>query len=323
MAGAASGRRAASCFRVFCGGRRASCRAPICGCRSTSALKGLVLFFAATAVTAHARRRPYQDGDFRRDRLVGPGDQRSRDHRPERNLRGRRSRCDWRSAPIPRSSRSTRSRRASASRQLPWVKRVTIRKLYPDTLQVAISEREPYAIWQHDGRVVLITKDGKVISDHVDAALQEPADGRRRRRRRAGQRIRLAPRGVSDLRPPRQRRRPGHRPALERGAQQWRRDHAARGGSGIGADPGRRPRRRARHPLPRDRRGRPAAAQPAGLPPDREGLRGARGAPQGAQARRARTPDEDCSAIPTRSAPSSVGRRSSRSSTSARARSAA
>ncbi len=53
--------------------------------------------------------------------------------------------------------------------KLPWVKRVTIRKLYPDTLQVAISERQPFAIWQHDGAVVLITKDGKVISDHVDA----------------------------------------------------------------------------------------------------------------------------------------------------------
>ncbi|MCB1489819.1 MAG: cell division protein FtsQ/DivIB [Bauldia sp.] len=53
--------------------------------------------------------------------------------------------------------------------QLPWVKRVTIRKLYPDTLQVAIVERQPYAIWQHDGAVALITKDGKVLSDHVDS----------------------------------------------------------------------------------------------------------------------------------------------------------
>ena len=53
--------------------------------------------------------------------------------------------------------------------QLPWVKRVTIRKLYPDTLQVGIVERQPYAIWQHDGAVVLINKDGRVLADHVDS----------------------------------------------------------------------------------------------------------------------------------------------------------
>ncbi len=52
---------------------------------------------------------------------------------------------------------------------LPWVKRVTIRKLYPDTLKVAISERRPFAIWQHDGAVSLINKDGNVITDHVDS----------------------------------------------------------------------------------------------------------------------------------------------------------
>ena len=53
--------------------------------------------------------------------------------------------------------------------RLPWVKRVTIRKLYPDTLQVGIVERQPYAIWQHDGAVVLINKDGRVLADHVDS----------------------------------------------------------------------------------------------------------------------------------------------------------
>jgi cell division protein FtsQ len=51
---------------------------------------------------------------------------------------------------------------------MPWVKEARIKKLYPDTLQIAITERSPYAIWQHDGGVVsLIDKDGKVIIDDV------------------------------------------------------------------------------------------------------------------------------------------------------------
>lgn len=51
---------------------------------------------------------------------------------------------------------------------MPWVKEARIKKLYPDTLQIAITERSPFAIWQHDGGVVsLIDKDGKVIIDDV------------------------------------------------------------------------------------------------------------------------------------------------------------
>ena len=50
---------------------------------------------------------------------------------------------------------------------LPWVEQATIRKLYPDTLQVRIAERTPYAIWQHDTHVSLIDAEGKVISDDV------------------------------------------------------------------------------------------------------------------------------------------------------------
>lgn len=51
---------------------------------------------------------------------------------------------------------------------MPWVKEARIKKLYPDTLQIAITERSPYAIWQHAGGIVsLIDKDGKVIIDDV------------------------------------------------------------------------------------------------------------------------------------------------------------
>jgi cell division protein FtsQ len=48
---------------------------------------------------------------------------------------------------------------------LPWVKQATLKKLFPDTLEIAIVEREPYALWQHGGEVSLIDRAGKVITD--------------------------------------------------------------------------------------------------------------------------------------------------------------
>jgi cell division protein FtsQ len=50
---------------------------------------------------------------------------------------------------------------------LPWVKQATIKKLYPDTLQVAVTERTPFAIWQHDVVTSLVDGDGRVITDDV------------------------------------------------------------------------------------------------------------------------------------------------------------
>ncbi len=48
---------------------------------------------------------------------------------------------------------------------LPWVKQATLTKLFPDTLEIAIVEREPYALWQHEGVVSLIDDTGRVITD--------------------------------------------------------------------------------------------------------------------------------------------------------------
>ena len=50
---------------------------------------------------------------------------------------------------------------------LPWVRHATIRKLYPDALQVVVSERTPFAIWQHDGKASLIDRDGRAITDDI------------------------------------------------------------------------------------------------------------------------------------------------------------
>jgi cell division protein FtsQ len=50
---------------------------------------------------------------------------------------------------------------------LPWVAQATLKKLYPDTLEVAVVERLPYALWQHGNRVSLIDPQGRVITDQI------------------------------------------------------------------------------------------------------------------------------------------------------------
>jgi cell division protein FtsQ len=50
---------------------------------------------------------------------------------------------------------------------LPWVETATIRKLYPDTLRVALVERQPFAIWQDGSKVALIDKSGYRITPTI------------------------------------------------------------------------------------------------------------------------------------------------------------
>jgi cell division protein FtsQ len=50
---------------------------------------------------------------------------------------------------------------------LAWVDTASIRKVYPSTLDIQVTEREPYALWQNLGQIVLIDEDGRVISDYV------------------------------------------------------------------------------------------------------------------------------------------------------------
>jgi len=51
----------------------------------------------------------------------------------------------------------------------PLVLDATIRKLYPETLAISIKERTPYALWQHDGKFVVIAKDGTPIDVAQDS----------------------------------------------------------------------------------------------------------------------------------------------------------
>jgi len=49
----------------------------------------------------------------------------------------------------------------------PWVADATVLKLYPGALQIGIAEREPFALWQTQGRVSVIADDGTVLDNYV------------------------------------------------------------------------------------------------------------------------------------------------------------
>jgi len=51
----------------------------------------------------------------------------------------------------------------------PWIADATILKLYPDRLRIEIKERKPFALWQREGRIVLIAADGTVLEQSVPA----------------------------------------------------------------------------------------------------------------------------------------------------------
>ncbi len=49
----------------------------------------------------------------------------------------------------------------------PWIGDATVQKLYPGKLQIDITERVPYALWQRDGQVSVISEDGTVLEPFV------------------------------------------------------------------------------------------------------------------------------------------------------------
>ena len=56
---------------------------------------------------------------------------------------------------------------------LPWVAEATVRKLFPDRLQIRVREREPFALWQFEGKLALIAADGTVIAQGVEPAFAQ------------------------------------------------------------------------------------------------------------------------------------------------------
>jgi cell division protein FtsQ len=51
---------------------------------------------------------------------------------------------------------------------IPWIAEATVRKLYPDRLQITLTEREPFALWQVNGKISIIGAEGTVIGPLAD-----------------------------------------------------------------------------------------------------------------------------------------------------------
>jgi cell division protein FtsQ len=49
----------------------------------------------------------------------------------------------------------------------PWIAEASVQTLYPDRLQISVSEREAFALWQHDGRVFVVSADGTVLEPYT------------------------------------------------------------------------------------------------------------------------------------------------------------
>lgn len=49
----------------------------------------------------------------------------------------------------------------------PWITEANVLKLYPDRLQIDITERAAFALWQRGGHVAVIAEDGAVLEDQV------------------------------------------------------------------------------------------------------------------------------------------------------------
>jgi len=49
----------------------------------------------------------------------------------------------------------------------PWIADATVQKLYPDRLQITITERAAYALWQKGGRIGVVADDGTVLEPYI------------------------------------------------------------------------------------------------------------------------------------------------------------
>lgn len=49
----------------------------------------------------------------------------------------------------------------------PWIADATILKLFPDRLHIAVTERRAFALWQKDGRVGVVSRDGVIVEPFV------------------------------------------------------------------------------------------------------------------------------------------------------------
>ena len=73
----------------------------------------------------------------------------------------------WPDTPMPFFDASGARDRLKA---LPWVADATVRRLFPSVVEIDVKEREPYALWSHDGTVSVVDRTGTVIDAPMPAA---------------------------------------------------------------------------------------------------------------------------------------------------------
>ncbi|WP_455465604.1 cell division protein FtsQ/DivIB [Bartonella sp. B39] len=54
-------------------------------------------------------------------------------------------------------------RARSVLEQQAWIQSANVQKIYPNRVRISVVEREPYAIWQHDGMMDIVDSTGRVI----------------------------------------------------------------------------------------------------------------------------------------------------------------
>lgn len=57
-------------------------------------------------------------------------------------------------------------------KSVPLIKEASVSKLFPNRLLIEIEERKPYALWQKDGAVSIVSADGTTIDDMHDARFE-------------------------------------------------------------------------------------------------------------------------------------------------------
>jgi cell division protein FtsQ len=55
---------------------------------------------------------------------------------------------------------------------LSWIEYATVERRLPDTIVVNIQERRPFAVWQNDGKFVLIDRTGQIVADQDVASFR-------------------------------------------------------------------------------------------------------------------------------------------------------
>jgi cell division protein FtsQ len=48
-------------------------------------------------------------------------------------------------------------------KKIGWIEHITIQKKFPNTIDIIIQEYRPYALWQHKGKVMVITETGVIV----------------------------------------------------------------------------------------------------------------------------------------------------------------